>query len=153
MSVSLRLSLFLLATSLSVAAAEFKIVRVVPEYKGEESFERIVEYFGGKESYPGIVVQRTQQDKRGGFYFLVRLSEPKQVPAGSTWKLEVIRPAADKAEAYTFAFDAASGKPVYQLGLTGADWPDPKVNPTAWRVTLLSPEGKVLVSQHSFLWQ
>lgn len=153
MSAFLRLSLVLLSSALLASASEFRIVRVVPEYKGEESFERIVEYFGGKESHPGMVVQRTQADKRGGFYFLVRLSDPAQVPAGSSWKLQVILPGADKPKVYSFPCDSASKKPVHQLGLTGADWPDPKTNPTAWHVALLGPDGKELLSQRSFLWQ
>lgn len=153
MSASLRLSLALLASTLLASASEFKIVRVVPEYKGEASFERIAEYFGGKESYPGMVVQRSQSDNRSGFYFLVRLSDPERVPAGSTWKLQVILPGSDKPKDYRFPCESASRKPVHQLGLTGGDWPDPKTNPTAWRVALLGPDGAELLSSQSFLWQ
>jgi hypothetical protein len=42
---------------------------------------------------------------------------------------------------------------VFHLGLTGPDWPDPKINPVAWRLTLLEADGRVLGMERSYLWE
>jgi hypothetical protein len=42
---------------------------------------------------------------------------------------------------------------VFQLGLTGPDWPDSEINPVAWKLELRSADGQVLASAQSFLWE
>jgi hypothetical protein len=39
------------------------------------------------------------------------------------------------------------------LGLTGPDWPDLKVNPVAWKLDILTADGKRLASEKSYLWE
>lgn len=153
MSALLRLSFVLLAFPAFLSAAELSLVRVWPEYRSAESFERIGEYFGKPESHPGLIVLRSQPQQRAGYYFLARITEPAAVPAGSSWLVEVILPGSEKPKSFNFPFDAKGGKAAYELGLTGSDWPNEKTNPTAWRLSLVNPEGRTLLSKQSFLWR
>ena len=59
-------------------------------------------------------------------------------------------------EPKTFAFPvtASAGDTVFDLGVTGADWPGgKKVNPVAWKLTLLAADGRALAEHKSFLWE
>lgn len=135
-------------------AAEAEFVRVWPSWRTAESFERIGEYFGRSENPAGRTVLRTQPAARAGYYFLVRVKPPAAV-AGARFELEVIRP--DAPDAKTFAFPAPAmpaGETVFELGLTGADWPDgEKAQPVAWRLALRTADGRTLAEHKSFLWE
>ncbi len=37
-------------------------------------------------------------------------------------------------------------------GLTGADWPGPKVHPVAWKLEAVATDGTPLAVEKSFLW-
>jgi hypothetical protein len=133
------------------AAAEF--VRVWPSWRSAESFERIGEYFGRGEVPAGQIVVRTRPETRAGYYFLVRVKHPAAL-AGARFVVDVIRP--DAPDAKTFSFPAAvpAGETVFQLGLTGADWPGgEKAQPVAWRLVLLAADGRPLAEHKSFLWE
>lgn len=145
-----RLLAALLATAVSLTAAP-SIVRVWGDYVPAESFERIGEYFGAPESHPGRAVVRTQPDNRSGYYFLVRIKDSDTIPAGARWQVQVLRANERKASAYEFAITGHAS--VYQLGLTGSDWTNPKDVPVAWKVTLLAADGSTVLSHHSFLWE
>ena len=145
------LSLFL-AAAVSALAANIEVVRVWPGLRTAESFERLSEVFGGGENTGGRLVLRTQKDQRAGFYFLVRLNNPEAAVAGCTWTVQVILPDAPKPKTYTLATALPAGGSVYELGLTGKDWPAGLAAPVAWKLTCTTAEGRELVSQQSFLW-
>lgn len=147
------LLLLLLAPALS--AAEVELIRVWPAWHNEEDFERIGDYFGrSPENGPGReIVLRTHPESRAGYYFLVRLKNTTEA-AGIKFELSVIRPDALRATVFTFPATLRTRESVYQLGLTGADWPSGrKVHPVAWKLAVLAADGRVLAEQKSFLWE
>jgi hypothetical protein len=147
------LSVFLLAGAPLVRAANVEFIRVWPAWREAESFDRIKEYFGGKETYARQTVLRTQPETRDGYYFLVRVKTDAVLPE-ARFELSVIRP--DQPEPQTFVFRAgvAAKESVFQLGVTGADWPGGKeANPVAWRLALVGPADRVLAEEKSFLWE
>ena len=127
------------------------IVRVWPAYRDADSFRRITEYMGGNESTGNEIVLRTQTASRDGYYFLTRLKTDSATP-GSSLVLEVILPGNPAIHTFTFSADLPTGHQVYQLGVTGADWPGKGTRPSAWRVTIRSSEGAILAERTSFLW-
>jgi len=137
-------------------AADIEFVRVWPGWREAESFERIAEYFGRGERTSGReTVLRTQPERRAGYYFLVRIKSATAVP-GATLQLSVIRPDAPDPKVYRFPTTTAlpTKEAVYQLGLTGSDWPEgEKANPVAWKIAILNQEGRVLAEHKSFLWE
>ena len=40
-----------------------------------------------------------------------------------------------------------AGNKVYDLGVTGADWPGAKARPAAWRLRLLAADGSTLIAK------
>jgi hypothetical protein len=140
------------ASALVVIAADFKIVRVWPSYRMAESFDRISEYFGGGENSARRIVLRSQAANRAGYYFLVRLVNPGAAQPGCSWQLQVILPASAQPRTFAFATGIPAGNIVFELGLTGADWPNAKTEPVAWKLVLQSADKRELVSQQSFLW-
>jgi hypothetical protein len=145
--------LLLLAPTLPAAGVE--LIRVWPTWHNEEDFERISDYFGrSPENGPGReIVLRTHPDSRAGYYFLVRLKNATE-SAAIKFELSVIRPDALRATVFTFPAALRARESVYQLGLTGADWPSGrKVHPVAWKLTVLAADGRVLAEQKSFLWE
>lgn len=152
---SLKVSLLVLtlaALSSALSAAEVTFVRIWPAWREAASFERISEYFGGKENTGRQSVVRTQADQRGGFYFLVRTDNPGDALAGARFELKVIKPDSPEARTYTFAATVPAGGHVFSLGLTGADWPGKDTQPVAWQLRLLAADGRELGSGQSFLW-
>ena len=148
------LACFLLLISAVLArAAEVEFVRVWPAWRDAESFDRIGDFFGGDQKHSSEIVLRTHTDARAGYYFLVRVDSPAAI-AAAKFVLEVIRP--DAPEPRTFSFPAATpaGGTVFQLGLTGADWPgENKAHAVAWKLRLLAADGRVLAERKSFLWE
>lgn len=134
-------------------AADAEFVRVWPSWRSAESFERIGEYFGRGEVPSGQIVVRTRPETRAGFYFLVRVKQPAAL-AGARFVVDVIRPDAPDAKTFSFTAAVPAGEAVFQLGLTGADWPGgEKAQPVAWRLALLAADGRPLAEHKSFLWE
>lgn len=153
MRTALPLVVLLLLAVGAARAADAEFVRVWPSWRSAESFERIGEYFGRGEVPAGQIVARTGPGTRAGYYFLVRVRNPAAL-AGARFVVDVIRP--DSPDAKTFSFPAAmpAGETVFQLGLTGADWPGgEKAQPVAWRLALVAADGRPLAEQKSFLWE
>jgi hypothetical protein len=148
---ALLLTAFLSAAPTS--AADLEIVRVLTGWHSAESFHRVSEYFGGKENSGGITVLRTQSAEHSGYYWLVRLKNQGAPLPGIRFELQVISPSAPEPKPFTFAADIPSGGSVYQLGLTGPDWPGAKSRPVAWHLRLLAADGKTLLAKESFLWE
>lgn len=135
-------------------AAGIEVIRIWPDYRTAESFERISEYFSDKENTGGQIILRTQPGNRAGYYFFTRLKTDRDID-GARVELAVITPASAEAKTYTLpAPRLPKGSVLLNPGLTGEDWPwtDATARPTAWRIRLLAADGSVLLSQQSFLW-
>jgi hypothetical protein len=179
-TLSMRLVLSLLVLCCCCAArltaAELTAVRIWPSYRSAESFERISEFIDGRENTGGQTLLRSQPESREGFYFLTRIKNTGASLEGVRFELSVIT--ANSALPKTFTnFPATSipaakqipqidlnkrgrklstydsrGSHVFQIGLTGSDWPDSAANPVAWQLRLLSADGQELLREQSFLW-
>lgn len=147
--------LFLLVGSASAGAADAQFLRIWPQWRDTESFQRIGEFFGGEEDNGSQIVLRTDPKDRDGYYFLVRVKHANSL-GEAKFALHIIRPDAPDARVFTFPITGAprSGETVFQLGLTGADWPGGKnTHPVAWKLELLGADNRVLVAEKSFLWE
>jgi hypothetical protein len=132
--------------------AEAEFIHVWPAWHDADAFDRISEYFGGKENDRRETVLRTQADVRAGYYFLVRVKSAARITAAK-FELSVIRPDSPEPKTHTFAATLPAKEAVYQLGLTGAEWPDgKKAHPVAWKLALVAADGRVLAEKKSFLW-
>ncbi len=148
---SILLPVFIAVSFAHGGEVEFK--RVWPGWRDAESFERIGEYFGRAENPGREIIARTQPGERGGFYFLVRVKSAAALP-NARFELRVVRPDAPDPQAFTFPASVPVKETVFQLGLTGVDWPDgKKASPVAWKLSLLAADGRVLVEHKSFLWE
>jgi hypothetical protein len=150
----LRLSAFaVFALASLLSAAEVEFVRVWPQWRDADSFDRIGEYFGGKESSDKEIVLRTRAAERAGYYFLARVAAMAALN-GTRFELQIIRPDAPEPKVFSFPTNVRAGGAVFELGLTGADWPKGKAaHPVAWRLALVAADGRVLTEQKSFLWE
>jgi hypothetical protein len=157
MHLSFRLPAALLLIALlptaSASAADLEIVRVFTGWRSAESFQRVREYFGGKESDGGIKVLRSQPAEPAGFYWLIRLKNPHAPVAGARFELQIIGPVTPMPKTFTFSADLPSGSSLYRLGLTGSDWPGAKARPDAWHLRLLTADGQTLLVRESYLWE
>ena len=143
---------FFAALATLLSAAEPTIVRVFTGWRDAASFKRISEYFDGRENTGGETVLRTRPDQRGGYYFLVRAANPG-APLAVKVNVQLVMPSAAKPKEFTFPADLKSGSTVLNLGFTGTDWPDARTNPMAWKLELLSADGRVLAVEKSYLWE
>jgi hypothetical protein len=148
----LLVALLCAAPGLTVAAeTSLQVVRVLPGWREAASFKRIGEYFDGRERTGGEVVLRSQPAERGGYYFLIRLANPVTA-APVTLQLEVVRPGTPQPQVFSFPTSVPVGSTVFNVGLTGADWPGHEVNPVAWRLHVLAADGRVLATDQSYVW-
>ena len=146
------LCLILASLPAVLSAAEVTFVRIWPAWREAASFERISEYFGGGENTGRQTVMRTQASQRSGFYFLVRTDNPAAAIADARFELTVIKPDSPKPRTYTFAAAVPAGSHVFNLGLTGSDWPGKETQPVAWQLRLLAADGHEIGRGKSFLW-
>jgi hypothetical protein len=147
------LFLVLLASAAALRAADAEFIRVWPAWRDAASFERIGEYFGGTEQHGREIVLRTAPAERAGYYFLVRVKHAAL--SGAQFTVKVIRPDAPDVRTFTFPMpEARAGESVFQLGITGADWPGgAQASPVAWNLELTDSSGRLLATQKSFLWE
>lgn len=138
---------------ISARAAEIEFVRVWPKWRDAESFQRISEYFDGKENTGSQVVLRSQPATRPGFYFLARVTNSGPALTSAKIILSVIKPDSAAPKAYTFPIVLPAGDTVFNLGLTGTDWAGQKINPVAWKIEVVTTEGQLLGVKKSFLWE
>lgn len=145
--------LSLLVAATAARAADVEFLRVWPAWRDAATFERIGEYFGRPENTGRELVLRTQPGERAGYYFLVRLKAPAAL-LGAKFEVSVIRPDRPEPTVHAFPTDIAAKESIFQLGLTGADWPAGKEgNPVAWKIALRAADGRVLSEHKSFLWE
>jgi hypothetical protein len=141
-------------TGVSLRAAEASFVRLWPGWREADSFDRIGEFLGGSEQTGSRTLVRTHADARAGYYFLLRVTNASALAAGAKFELQIIRPDSPEPKTFAFPVTAPAGDTVFDLGVTGADWPGgKKVNPVAWKLTLLAADGHVLAEHKSFLWE
>jgi hypothetical protein len=128
------------------------IVRVQHEWRDASSFKRIAEYFDGKEHNGSEAIRRSHPETRSGYYFFVRVKNPGPLrPAQAA--LKVVTSSSAQAVHYQFPVELKAGDTVFNIGLTGGDWPDAKLHPVAWKLDFLDPEGNVLATETSYLWE
>jgi hypothetical protein len=136
-----------------LTAADATFVRLWPGWRDTDSFDRIAEFLGGSEPASRRTLLRTQPASRAGYYFLFRVNTPATTP-GAKFQLSVIRPDSPTAQTFTFPANTKAGDTVFDLGLTGTDWPDgKKANPVAWKLSFVAADGRVLAEHKSFLWE
>lgn len=128
------------------------IVRVHHEWRDASSFKRIAEYFDGKEHNGSEAIRRSHPEVRSGYYFFVRVKNPAALrPAQAA--LQVITSSSAEPVHYQFPVELKAGDTVFNIGLTGADWPDAKLHPVAWKLQFLAEDGQVLATETSYLWE
>lgn len=137
---------------LGAKESELKIVRVFTGWRDAESFKRISEYFDGKEHTGGEVVLRTHPELRAGYYFLARVTNPGTA-LDAKLVLQVVLPGNEVPHTFTFPVSLSTKSTVFNLGLTGADWPDAKSHPVAWKLDVVGGDGQVLTTEKSYLWE
>ncbi len=131
-----------------------EIVRVIPEFREEESFHRIVEYFTGREFTGRRIIVRTDEDNREGFYLTVRLrGVDRDALRRGMARIEAAFQEEYEARTYEFSLESVDRRrPLLLLGITGDDWPDEEERPLAWRVSFENEQGELLDTEQSFLW-
>ena len=146
------LLLALLALVPAARASEVEFVRVWPGWRDASLFKRISEYFTNRENTSGIVISRSRADSRSGFYFLIRIKHPGVALPGAKFILHVITARSPETSTYTFPINVGPGTEVFELGLTGPDWPFKKEHPVAWDLEVRAADGRLLAATQSFLW-
>ena len=143
----------LLALGSFAFAADVSLVRVWPQWRNADAFDHVREYFGGSENPGRETVLRSRSEPRAGLYFLVRVQSTESIP-NAVFVIDIIRPDAPDARRHIFTAPVPAKSRVFELGLTGEDWPGGRdVHPVAWKVSLQDGSGKTLASQQSFLWE
>lgn len=152
MSVRPLLLLAGLTLAAVLSAADLAIVRVYTGWRDAASFKRISEYFDGKEHTGREIILRSHPDQRAGYYYLVRLKN-SGAPVKARVHLELIGQGWTAPRTTVFPVDIPAGSTVFQLGLTGPEWQDAKVQPIAWSLQVLADGGQVLATEKSYLWE
>ena len=135
-----------------VAPTELTIVRVQHEWRDAASFKRIAEYFDGKEHNGGEALRRSRPEERSGYYFFVRIKNPGALrPAKAA--LQVVTSTSAQPVNYEFPVTLRAGDTVFNIGLTGADWPDSEQHPVAWKLDFVADDGHLLATATSYLWE
>lgn len=134
---------------------EPKISYVLPRFLNDAQTRSIYEVFTGEEINYGKLTLRTNPEKRAGMYFFVMFGyEPDDIALACTFELSVDSTADSRTRTYKFTVpETHSVTREVVLGLTGADWPNPKAKVNAWKLVLKSPSGKVLAQKQSWLWE
>lgn len=132
---------------------EVQFVRVWPQWREAYEFQRISEYFTRVENDGDWIVRRTQPVNRSGYYFLARVRHRAVSLMGAKFVLHIIVPSSPDPKDYIFPANVDPGEHVFQLGITGSDWPNKGTHPVAWRLDLRAPDGHLLAWQQSFMWE
>lgn len=124
-------------------------------YKQAEEFQRISEFFTGKENLGNRVVLRSNPENRNGLYFSLFIKDRiRSLPEGSKAIVEVLQPNSPDTQIYEYSIPVNTSKSKeLMLGITGANWPNEDDHPLAWRVRLVNAEGEELASDKSYLWR
>lgn len=148
----MRLLALFLALAAAASAADLQILRVFSGWRDAGSFRRISEYFTGREHTGGEIVVRTRPAQRGGYYFLVR-TRNAGAPFEGSFDFQVVLPHSPQPRAFRFRATVPAGEAVFNLGVTGADWPDRETDVVAWKLDLRDAGGQALATGRSYLWE
>jgi hypothetical protein len=148
-----RLIALLVLTATAAQSAEVTIVHVLHEWRSAASFKRMAEYFDGREHQGSAAIRRSHPESRAGYYFFVRVKNPGALrPA--TASLQVITSTSALPVRYQFPVELKAGDTVFNIGLTGADWPDAGMHPVAWKLEFLdTADSHALATEVSYLWE
>ena len=142
------------STTEEAAKPDLKIKEIMPRYIETEDFKRISEYMTGKENPGRRVIVRTNPRQRDGFYFILILDRNvRKLPPDAYVVGEFYT--ADSVDLKSHRFNLPSILPGTRelfLGLTGEDWPQKDVLPSAWRFTIKNSREEVLARKQSYLW-
>ena len=150
---SLAAALLLLSLASASRAADVSIKRVWPEWFDADSFQSFYEDHTGNELTGRWIPLRSRPQDRAGLYFLTRVENPGARILGATFVIRVIAPESTDTRTYSFPADVPAGSRLFQIGLTGKDWAKRREEPVAWALELRAPDGSVLASARSFLWE
>ena len=143
----------LLILLFSTSLEAFEIVRVLPAYKTERDFERISEYFTGKENPGKDIMLRSREGSREGYYLTVRVKTPHAL---QELRVELQMIQADDGRdirKYSFITDLPKGSHLLNIGVTGEDWKvSSRQPPVAWKLVFKDAWGWELASRQSYLW-
>ncbi len=128
------------------------IAYIKERWRSAADVARISEAFEAKESSGNDVVFRTTENERPGYYFYFQLDF--NPPKDGRIILEVVREETRPPERYDFAlnYQPHGWLGEYVIGLTGPQSGPVNWRPIAWRISIVDATGKILASQHSFLW-
>lgn len=131
-----------------------RIFTVDVQYLTTSNFQHIAENFTGNEDLGEAAVVRTDPANRDGMYFVLQLSRyVKNIPIGSQVLIQYTRSDNPQVTSKTMPLaDINKNGSYLYVGITGADWPNPNATVTAWKVTLMDPEGNLIVEKKSFTW-
>lgn len=134
------------------AVPDFSYVYV--QWREENDFKSIAEYFSGKEYAGGDLILRSDPSVRSGLYFRIGVSWGTNVPKLSTATLEYINSDSPGILTRDYVLSEYPTNPLSEakLGLTGKDWPKKKTSLVAWRLTFRDPGGAIIAQRQSFLW-
>lgn len=126
-------------------------------WKTEDDFKRISEYFTDDENAGSNVIVRSDAGIRDGLYMVLNLDAGSIVPAGSVAELRYSHPkkSGEQICRWTLPEFKAAPHRELRLGLTGKDWDVglSRKRPSAWRLTIVAPDGALLVRRDSYLWK
>ena len=113
----------------------------------------IRQYFGASLKWQGFrTVIASQPDKPAGQYFIAKLDN-LELQGASSARLTIYPSKGKDSLEFTLSLAGESLRKWLYLGLTGTDWPDPDIQPMAWRIELLGPGNTVMAEWKSFLWE
>jgi hypothetical protein len=131
------------------------IKEVKPRYMEEADFVRLREYYSGVENTGRRMILRSDPDARAGYYFtLVLDTRIGKLPRGTRVEANLYTPFSNEMQSFEFTLprERPRTREIF-VGLTGEDWPDADLPPSAWKIDIVTPRGRVLGSYQSFLWE
>lgn len=143
------------ASTQKQAFTTVEIEEIKLRYIEKKQFKRIHEYLTGKENTGNRMILRSTPDEKDGHYFTLILDEKVgKLPKGTVIVGDFFTPSS--VEKQTQEFTLPNKRPKtneISFGLTGAKWLDKGGTPSAWRFTIIDPNGNVLTEKQSYLWK
>ena len=145
-------------TALGLQAAnsipKIRIFTVDVEYLTASNFKSLAENVTGNEDMGEAGIVRSDPESRDGMYFVLQLSRYiKHIPLGSQVLVQYTRSDNPQATSKTMPLTDLNKNGSYlYVGITGPDWPNPDAKVTAWKITILDPNGNPIVERKSFTW-
>jgi len=122
-------------------------------YIAREDFLRISEYFTGREPQTDRVFIRSVPEKRAGYYWILPVDQTIVEQQPIRIELWVQRPGSPEIIEFRLLPQRNLDRSqTLWIGLTGEDWPNEDLAPVAWKLSLLSSEGREILSRQSYLW-